>query len=246
MTHSPGLKDDKAGYLSRLFTDIAPHYDVANTVLSLGLDVAWRRSAARAVPAGAVRVLDIATGTGKLLEEILRRQPGCRVVGADFTPAMLEIGRRRLESSGAGLRTSFILADALYLPFADGAFDALTSGFVLRNLVSLPRAFGEMARVLRPGGVMVALDMAPPLNPIMRRLQYAFMAVAMPLAGAALGLKREAYSGYLPGSIKGFPPPPAVTGMIGEAGFTGCRFQSLSGGLAYLYSGVREEGHNDH
>lgn len=193
-----------------------------------------------AVPAGAARVLDIATGTARLAGEILRRRPACHVVGADFTPAMLEIGKLRLEKDGRGERISFVLADALGLPFKDGVFDAVTSGFVLRNLVSLPEAFREMARVLRPGGVMVALDMAPPINPVMRLLQYTFMAVAMPLAGAALGLKREAYSSYLPGSIKGFPSPPRVTGIISGAGFSSVGFRSLSGGLAYLYRGEKE------
>jgi demethylmenaquinone methyltransferase/2-methoxy-6-polyprenyl-1,4-benzoquinol methylase len=234
-----GPGEDKAVYVTRLFTDIAPRYDLANTVLSLGLDVSWRRAAEQAVPPESTRVLDIATGTAKLAAEILKRRPDCSVVGADFTLAMLEIGKKRFEGSRLGPRVSLMLADALRLPYQEGVFDAVTSGFMLRNLTSLPQAFCEMARVLRPGGVMVALDMAPPLNPVMRGLQYAFMAVAMPLTGAVLGLKQEAYSSYLPGSIKHFPKPTKVPSIIEEAGFRDGRFRALSGGLAYLYTGVK-------
>ncbi|MBI4928927.1 MAG: class I SAM-dependent methyltransferase, partial [Anaerolineae bacterium] len=148
----------RARAVQGMFTTIAPRYDLMNRLMTAGMDTAWRRNVirrAQIVPGS--RLLDLGAGTGDLAREALRQQPACRVLAADFTLAMMQVGKASYPAP-----SDWSGADALNLPFPDDSFDALVSGFLLRNVTDLERALREQWRVLRPGGRFVALDTTRP------------------------------------------------------------------------------------
>jgi demethylmenaquinone methyltransferase/2-methoxy-6-polyprenyl-1,4-benzoquinol methylase len=215
-----------------MFDGLVPRYDLVNDILSLGLDRWWRRSVARVI-ADAVgprtTVLDLGCGTGKLGLLLAGR---ARVVGLDVSPAMLEAARSR--SAG---RLRLVQGSAFRLPFADGAFDAVTSGFVLRNLDSLPRAFAEVHRVTARGGTLAALDITEPQNPMLRRLFDAYFSGVAPLLGELVG-KRDEYS-YLVRSLAQLPEPVEVLRLLEATGFVGCTARPLTGGTVTLFTATK-------
>jgi demethylmenaquinone methyltransferase/2-methoxy-6-polyprenyl-1,4-benzoquinol methylase len=198
-----------------------------NHLLSLGIDVLWRRRAASIVrelrPA---RVLDVATGTGDLAAAVGAVCPDCLVVGADFCAPMLVRARRR------GLE-HLVVADGMRLPFADGAFDVVTIGFGLRNMADWEAAVREMARVLRPGGHLVVLDFSVPDTILCRPYRFYLHRVLPWVAGAVTG-HGEAYR-YLGRSIESFPAGRAMTALLETNGFAWARWIPLTGGVASIY-----------
>ncbi len=206
----------RAAAVRDVFTRIAPRYDLMNRVMTAGLDRHWRRFVIRqaALPAGG-RLLDIATGTGGLAFEALAQVPGATAVGADFVPTMMRVGKER----PGGNRVRWAAADALNLPFADGSFDAVTHGFLVRNVIDIRRAFGEQWRVLRPGGRMVCLDTTPPPPNLLRPFIVFYLTKIIPLTGMLLTGHRDAYT-YLPNSTVGFQTPDSLAQVIRGAGFT--------------------------
>ncbi|MFP6873510.1 MAG: ubiquinone/menaquinone biosynthesis methyltransferase [Verrucomicrobiales bacterium] len=221
-------------YVKEAFAGIAERYVVTNHVLSLGIDILWRRRVARMVrEVEPVRVLDVATGSGDLALEIKRQYPGAEVVGTDFCEPMLAQARKR------GLENT-VLADALDLPFKDGEFCALTVGFGLRNMADWPGALTEMARVLRPGGLLVVLDFSLPRGKLRRKVYRFYLHRVLPrLAGVITG-RGEAYR-YLGGSIESFPAGEQMCELIRATGFSATRQKPLSPGVATIYSALREE-----
>jgi len=211
-----------------MFDRVAPGYDLMNTVLSFGVHHRWRRRAADLceLPPGA-RLLDLATGTGDLAAEFLRR--GARVTGLDFSEKMLRIARKKL-----GAQAHWVLGDALRLPFRTGEFDAVTMGFSCRNVESLDTLFGEMARVARPGGVIMALDFSLPRGPLLRAFYRLYLGLLVPLLGAVAD--RRAYR-YLRDSILAFPPAEQVIARLTAAGARDGRAVPLTGGLVTVYVG---------
>jgi demethylmenaquinone methyltransferase/2-methoxy-6-polyprenyl-1,4-benzoquinol methylase len=220
--------EHKARVVRELFDSISPRYDLVNRVMTFGMDVGWRRRTVRELhlPAGS-RVLDLACGTGDLCRELLRA--GHLAYGFDFSFGML-----------ANARTSapVVQADVLRLPVADATADGVTCGFALRNVVSLPELFDELARVLRPGGAVALLETSRPDNPILRRGHEVYFEKAVPLIGGLLS-DRDAYA-YLPRSMAYLPPPHELLAMLRDAGFPSARRIQLSGGVAQLLAGVRE------
>ena len=215
------------GYVRSAFARIARRYVLANHVLSLGIDTLWRRVVAGEVRAAAPsRVLDLATGSGDLMEAVRKACPDARVIGADFCLPMLGEAKKR------GL-PGLVAADGMRLPFADGVFDALTVGFGLRNMASWPDAVAEMARVLRPGGRLVVLDFSLPRGLLNRPYRFYLHKVLPRLAGWLTG-ERDAYE-YLGGSIERFPSGPAMEALLTGQGFSTARTRSLSGGIASVY-----------
>jgi demethylmenaquinone methyltransferase / 2-methoxy-6-polyprenyl-1,4-benzoquinol methylase len=215
------------GFVRAAFARIAGRYVLANHVLSLGIDVLWRRRVARLVRAATPRrVLDLATGTGDLAAAIARACPDTQVVAADFCLPMLARARRR------GL-AHLVAADAMALPFGDGAFDALTIGFGLRNMASWPGGLREAARVLSPGGQLVVLDFSLPVGWLRRPYRFYLHRVLPRLAGWLTG-QRGAYE-YLGGSIEAFPSGPAMTALMTANGFASATARPLSGGIASIY-----------
>ena len=214
-----------------LFASIARRYDLANHLLSGGLDYLWR-ARATALVAGwePARVLDLATGSGDLALAIQRGCPGARVTGADFCQPMLDRAREK------GLANT-VLADALSLPFPDGSFDAVTVGFGLRNMESWGGALREMARVLAPGGHLLVLDFSMP-EPRLREVYRFYLHHLLPVIAGIVTGRKEAYE-YLGDSIEKFPAGFEMASLIAESGFAGAVCEPLSGGIVSLYTAVR-------
>ncbi len=225
--------------VAELFTGIAPSYDRLNHLLSLNLDRRWRRAlVARARLPERPVVLDACTGTADLAIELALRVPGASITGIDFSEGMLELGRRKAAS--LPLRADLTLAqgDVMGLPFADGSFDLVTVGFGLRNLPERERGLAEMRRLLRPGGQLLILEFAPPAPGLLGALFRLYLAGIVPWIGGRVSGSKPAYR-YLFTSIVAFPPPGRVQEMMRSAGLVAVEAFALSGGLVYLYSGLR-------
>jgi demethylmenaquinone methyltransferase/2-methoxy-6-polyprenyl-1,4-benzoquinol methylase len=212
-----------------MFDGIARRYDLVNRVLSLGLDQRWRRLAAAALdPRPGEHILDVATGTGDLALAILGRAPSARVVGVDPSPKMLARAHAKL-----GAAAAWLPGDARDLPFADSTFDGVTIGFGIRNVPDRGRALAEMARVLRPGGRAVILELAEPSGPLAR----AHVHRVVPLIGALLSSAAE-YR-YLQRSIAAFPPPAEFAAEMAAHGLPVETIRGLTLGVAQIFVGRR-------
>lgn len=222
-----------------MFDRIAGLYDVMNSVMTAGLHHRWRR---RAVDLAAVgpgdRALDVATGTGDLAIELARRVgPDGEVVGSDFSEGMLERARQKFppaRDASAPLR--FEWGDAQALPYADASFAAATVGFGARNFADLGAGLGEMARVVRPGGRVVVLEITQPQRPPLSTFFALWFDRLVPLLGRITD--EQAYS-YLPSSVKRFPQPPALAAAMERAGLEQLRWILTAGGIIALHVGVR-------
>ncbi len=219
--------DEKARTVRRLFDTISPRYDFVNRVMTLGMDVGWRRRSVRelALPGGA-RILDLACGTGDLCRELL--VAGHRPVGFDFSHGML---------LAAKTDARLVEADILQLPVRDASADGATCGFALRNVVSLEGLFAELARVVRPGGRIALLETAEPDGRVMRLGHRVYFRWVVPAIGGLLS-NREAYS-YLPRSTAYLPAPGELLAMLRAAGFPDARRLPLGGGVTQLLVATR-------
>jgi demethylmenaquinone methyltransferase / 2-methoxy-6-polyprenyl-1,4-benzoquinol methylase len=215
--------------IRRLFARIAHRYDLANSLLSMGMDTLWRRYVASRVARWAPgEILDLATGSGALAAELVKRLPESRVIGADFCIPMLALARRR------GLK-DLVVADGLALPFQSSRFDVVTVAFGLRNMASYITAIGEMHRVLRPGGHLVILDFSLPNPPLRWGYRFYLHHVLPLLAGWVTG-EPEAYR-YFGNSIEAFPKGSQMLELMHEGGFYNCDAKPLSMGIVTVYSG---------
>ncbi len=216
-----------------MFDRIAGLYDRMNSVMTAGLHHQWRRRAAdlaELAPGG--RALDVATGTGDLALELARRVgPGGEVVGVDFSDRMLELARAK--APGAEVR--FESGNALALDFADGSFDAATVGFGARNFSDLPRGLSEMARLVRPGGRVVVLEITTPQRPPLSTFFELWFDHAIPAIGRIAD--SEAYS-YLPSSVRRFPGPEELAAVMSRCGLDQIRYVLTAGGIIALHVGV--------
>lgn len=211
-----------------IFSAIAGRYDLANHVLSGGLDFFWRAKSVRMVRAWApARILDLATGSGDLALAMQKAMPQARVVGADFCLPMLEVAARK------GLHP-LVVADGTRLPFADGSFDAVTVAFGLRNMESWPVALREMARVLAPGGHLLVLDFSMPKPPFSALYRFYLHRVLPRVAGALTG-NRAGYE-YLGESIEAFPSGASMCSLIRENGFAQAEAKPLAAGIVSIYT----------
>jgi demethylmenaquinone methyltransferase/2-methoxy-6-polyprenyl-1,4-benzoquinol methylase len=215
-----------------MFDRIAGFYDLMNSVMTAGLHHHWRARAADLAAVGpGDRALDVAAGTGDLAIELARRVgPEGEVVGSDFSEGMLE--RARAKSSAV----RWEWADAMALPYRDGEFDAVTVGFGARNFGDLDRGLREMARVVRPGGRVVVLEITVPQKPPLSTFFSLWFDRAVPLIGRLTG-DPEAYE-YLPRSVKRFPDPEALAGRMAAAGLRDVRWILTAGGIIALHAGT--------
>ena len=208
-----------------MFDRISPVYDAMNRVMTAGLDRRWRRLAAEAVVAPEDEVLDACCGTGDLA--LAAERAGGRVTGLDFSERMLERARRK---SGS---VRWVRGDALALPFPDGSFDAATVGFGIRNVEDLEAGLRELARVLRPGGRLGCLEITRPRG-LLRPFFRLWFDGVVPLLGKVLP-GGAAYS-YLPASVRRFPGPEDLAGVMRRAGFEDVEWRLLGGGIVALHT----------
>lgn len=219
--------DAKQQAVREMFDTIASRYDLVNRVMTFRLDTKWRKIAIESLQLSTPsRVLDLASGTGDLCLAIQKR--GHTAISVDLSYGMLSFDR-----SGAPRAQ----ADILRLPFPESSVDAVICGFALRNLVDLSTFFVEIARVLKPGGRVVLLDVGIPHNPIIRFGNNIYFGKIVPKIGALLSDK-DAYR-YLPRSVAYLPPRAELTAMLRAAGFSDAEHRQLSGGLTQLLSGTR-------
>ena len=219
--------DEKRRAVRSLFDTIAGRYDLVNRVMTLGMDVGWRRRAVRELRLpGRALVLDLACGTGDLCTELSR--VGYRAVGFDFSHGML---------AAATTAAPLVEADILRLPLRDGAADGVTCGFALRNVVDLGAFFAELGRVVRSGGRIALLDASQPENRVMRAGHAVYFRHVVPQIGGLLS-DGAAYA-YLPRSMAYLPPATEMLRMLSDAGFPDAARVSLSGGIAQLVTGTR-------
>jgi demethylmenaquinone methyltransferase/2-methoxy-6-polyprenyl-1,4-benzoquinol methylase len=226
--------DQFATEVRGMFDRIAGVYDLMNSAMTAGLHHQWRQRAVdRAEVGPRSDALDVCCGTGDLALE-LRRRIGAdgRVVGCDFSEPMLELARRK--SGQEGLPVEFGWADALELPYGDEGFDAVTIGFGARNLADLGRGLGEMARVLRPGGRLVILEITRPQREPLASFYSLWFDRVVPVIGSVAG-DSDAYS-YLPNSVRTFPEPESLAAMMDEAGLQEIRWLLLAGGIIAIHS----------
>jgi demethylmenaquinone methyltransferase/2-methoxy-6-polyprenyl-1,4-benzoquinol methylase len=235
MTEAPGA-GRPAGTLDQrqvraMFDRIAGVYDLMNSVMTAGLHHRWRERAADLAAVSAnERVLDVATGTGDLAIALKRRVgAGGEVVGSDFSERMLELARAKARD------VRFEAADALALPFPDSSFDAATVGFGARNFADLDRGLREMARVVRPGGRVVVLEITTPGRPPLSWFFRLWFDRVVPALGRVAG-DPDAYS-YLPSSVRRFPGPRALAAAMSDAGLADIRYILTAGGIIAVHTG---------
>jgi demethylmenaquinone methyltransferase/2-methoxy-6-polyprenyl-1,4-benzoquinol methylase len=212
-----------------MFGSIAKRYDLANHLLSCGIDFYWRRRAAEIVLEWRPQtVADLATGTGDLALALQKNLPDGEIMGVDFLAEMLDLAQRK------GVR-QVVLADAMNLPFDDASFDCVTIAFGLRNLENWAAALTEMSRVLKPNGHLLVLEFSLPTTPILREIYGFYLHRCLPFLGSFLTGKKSAYD-YLGDSIEEFPGGSAMCELMQGNGFTRPRFEPLTGGIVTIYT----------
>jgi demethylmenaquinone methyltransferase / 2-methoxy-6-polyprenyl-1,4-benzoquinol methylase len=226
---------DKATYVRTMFARIVGRYDLMNRLMTFGRDRAWRRLTAEAARVGGSdRALDVASGTGDLTIA-LAEQGFTLSVGVDFCKEMVEAAARK-PCYGRAVR--YLVGDGQRLPFDDCSFDAVTSGYALRNFASLQVALNEMARVVRPSGIVVALELTRPTFPPVAWLFRPFLGSLIPLLGKVVTGDRAAYA-YLPESLARHPSPRAIAAMMREANLEPLPTHLLAFGTVAIHSGAK-------
>jgi demethylmenaquinone methyltransferase/2-methoxy-6-polyprenyl-1,4-benzoquinol methylase len=233
--------DEKKQYVETMFTQIAGRYDFFNHLLSVGFDRAWRRRAIEVLrsrwsqPLAEPAILDIASGTGDLAIEALRQIRGAKITATDLAETMLDYLRKKPATS----RFARIeRADVEALQFPDNSFDGVTIGFGTRNFTSLPIAFKEIHRVLKPGGVFINLELARPRPFPMKQLYRFYFDIMLPKLARLFAGDRSAYR-YLPDSLRKFPDLEALAQIMTDAGFSEVRFETLTQGIVAIHSGIK-------
>lgn len=221
--------DKRPDEVAAMFDQVADRYDLTNDVLALGQTRLWRRAVVNAVdPRPGERVLDLAAGTGTSSEPFRRR--GATVVPCDFSLGMLRVGRSRLP------HLPFVAGDGLRLPFRDGAFDAVTISFGLRNLTDTAAGLTELRRVTRPGGRLVVCEFSHPVWSPFRRVYSEYLMGALPGIARRTSSNPEAYV-YLAESIRAWPDQPGLARVLQQAGWTRVEWLDLTGGIVALHRG---------
>ncbi len=225
-----------------MFGSIAARYDLLNHLLSGNIDKRWRRRIAKSLFATLprqnsreARILDVACGTGDLSLTLFEKGEA-RIIGIDFCRPMLQIAKSK--ASRNGVSVPFIEGDALELPFADRAFEAVTIAFGLRNLASVEAGIQELLRVLKPGGRLFVLEFSQPVTPVLRSLFKLYFTRVLPIFGGLISGSRRAYE-YLPDSVSHFPDQESLASVMANAGFADVSFENLTGGIAALHVGTR-------
>ncbi len=224
---------EKAAFVQGMFARIAPRYDLMNRLMTFGQDGRWRQALLHRaqLPAGG-RLLDLGTGTGDIALAALEQATPPRVVGGDFTLEMMRVGQQRPN----GQQVRWAGTDALNLPFPDNTFDAVVSGYLLRNVADVRRAWAEQFRVLKPGGRVVCLDTTPPDRNLLYPFIQLHLHVVIPTLGRLVAGHSEAYT-YLPDSTENFLPADQLAERMRQAGFAEVGYEKLMLGTMALHWG---------
>jgi len=219
-----------------MFDRIAPTYSLVNHILSFGRDFSWRRKLADAlIKDRRLKVLDLATGSGDLLIEMLGRNPKItEAIGLDIARNMLAICRRKVARHGLSDRATVLQGDAAATAFHDNSFDVVTIAFGIRNTPDVSRTLSEIRRLLKPGGTALALEFSLPSNRIIRALYLVYLRYLVPLIGRAVSRDKNAYR-YLNKTIEGFYQAEDFCGLMDEAGFSEVTAKPLTFGIVSLY-----------
>ncbi len=222
----------RAQYVQSMFTRIAHRYDLMNRLMTGGQDIRWRKIVIQLARLESnASLLDLGTGTGDLAREALKRNPQAHVTAADFTLEMMRVGRKPGDPP-------FSSADALELPFKDSTFDAVISGFLMRNVIDVNLALKEQYRVLKPGGRIVILDTTRPKKNILSPFIRIHMHLIIPLLGKLISGTGDAYE-YLPDSTEGFLTAEELAAHMAAAGFKNVNFKRLMFGTIAIHHGEK-------
>jgi demethylmenaquinone methyltransferase/2-methoxy-6-polyprenyl-1,4-benzoquinol methylase len=233
--------DDKRAFVRAMFSRIAPNYDLANRLMTFGMDQSWRRRAAQvslAQDAHEPLVLDLGTGTGDQALMISTLNPHAHIVGIDFTTEMMELAATKARRAGANPTLSLVNGDSLDLPFPGDTFNGICSAFVLRNVASLDKAFAEMMRVAKPNAPIVALEITPPQQPIWRALFRLYFFRLAPLLGGVVSGDFPAYR-YLPYSLSIFVSADELAGIMTRASMHSVQYILLNLGTVAIHFGFK-------
>jgi len=228
--------EERKSYVKRMFNAIARRYDLLNHLLSMGIDIYWRKKAIRKLPVKReALVLDLACGTGDFALETIR-QKNCRVIGVDIAAQMLVYGNQKKKTKKEGQKLHFANGDGERLPFADHTFFGATIAFGIRNMGDMDQALREFARVLRPEAPLIVLEFSLPQFKPFRAVYLFYFKHILPRVGALISGDREAYS-YLPLSVGAFPTIPSFRQKMQRAGFGRIEHWPLLNGVAVIYRG---------
>jgi demethylmenaquinone methyltransferase / 2-methoxy-6-polyprenyl-1,4-benzoquinol methylase len=226
--------DGKSRYVRRLFSTIADRYDLITVLLSYGQDRRWKRRLVSMAPIRpGARVLDLACGTGDITYAV--QDAGASGIGLDITARMVELARAKRPH---GSQPRFLVGDMMRLPFLDATFDVVTTGYGIRNVPVIAQALAELARVLRPGGVLLSLDFDRPANALVRAVYLGYLTLVGSTLGLALHGDPDTYR-YIPESIRRYPGADGVSRIAREQGFAACEQFRVLGGLMAIHRAVK-------
>lgn len=230
---------EKTQQVERMFDHIAPTYDKLNHRLSWDIDKGWRRKAIRQLqPFAPKTLLDIATGTGDFAILAAKMLKPEKLIGADISEGMMEIGRQKVKAEGLDSIVSFEKEDCLNLSYADGTFDAVTAAFGIRNFADLDKGLKEMQRVLKPGGHLSIVELTTPVSFPMKQLFRIYSHTVLPVYGRLISKDTSAY-GYLTKTIEAFPQGERMMDILKKAGFAEASFKRLTFGICTLYTATK-------
>ena len=230
---------EKARQVETMFDNIAPTYDKLNHRLSWDIDKGWRRKAIRQLqPFAPKTLLDIATGTGDFAILAAKMLKPEKLIGADISEGMMEIGRQKVKAEGLDSIVSFEKEDCLNLSYADGTFDAVTAAFGIRNFADLDKGLKEMQRVLKPGGHLSIVELTTPMSFPMKQLFRIYSHTVLPVYGRLISKDTSAY-GYLTKTIEAFPQGERMMEILKKAGFAEASFKRLTFGICTLYTATK-------
>jgi demethylmenaquinone methyltransferase / 2-methoxy-6-polyprenyl-1,4-benzoquinol methylase len=229
---------NKKKQVEQMFDNISPKYDLLNRVLSMGIDIQWRKDVIKMVKASNPQtILDIATGTGDLAI-MMGKNTSAKITGLDLSAGMLDVGRKKVTEAGLDSRINMVQGDSENLPFGDNTFDCVTVSFGVRNFENLEKGLAEINRVLKPGGTFVILEFSYPTAFPMKQLYTFYSKNILPAIGKMVSKDQSAYT-YLPDSVRAFPHGEEMKNILKSVNFTQPIDKKLTFGIASIYKSVK-------
>lgn len=229
----------KSEQVRAMFDNIAPAYDFMNRAMSFGIDKLWRKKAVSIIKRhGGKNMLDVATGTGDLAINMGKSMPDTRITGIDLSEKMIGCGLAKIRSAKLDDRIQLMQADCLDLPFDDDSFDVITVAYGVRNFEKLQQGYNEMARVMKPGGILVVIELSTPTSRWVLPFYKLYTRHIIPMVGRIVSKDVRAYT-YLPESIAAVPQGHAMLSLMEKAGFKQTRHLPLTFGTCTIYIGIK-------